>query len=83
MRWDNHRDQTRLLPEAPFERHAVLWLHEAGDWSAECVRGRGQGHQQVGRSFFSSLHAFWKQALACLFAHPFKIDIGTLISICL
>lgn len=37
MCWDNHRDQARLLPEAPFERHAVLWLHEAGDRSAECV----------------------------------------------
>lgn len=65
MRWDNNRDQTRLLPEAAFKRHVILRLYEAGDRSAERVRGCGQGHQQVRRKLQCeaergcSLYVFW------------------------
>lgn len=65
MRWDNNRDQTRLLPEAAFKRHVILRLYEAGDRSAERVRGCGQGHQQVRIKLQCeaergcSLYAFW------------------------
>lgn len=43
----HHRDATWLLPkEAPWW-HVGLRLHPAGDWSPECVRGRGPWHKQV------------------------------------
>lgn len=47
MRGDHDRDAAGLLPAATPERHAGLRLHAPGDRRAECLRGRGQGHQQV------------------------------------